>query len=535
MDRARLPVGQALMWGLLAACLAALFAAATFRHVADSSDVWDYSQEARQIHRGEGFTSLYTYPVQLNGGGPAFPVRWRMPGWAAVGSVLLSLGIPLPAGWFLLGVLFQAILVALVFLLGAQLHSPRAGAIAAACAVACPLLLDPYSPALSQVPTTALSAGVWLLLLRGRGATSAILAAGLAAAAWYVRAEALLMAPAWLWVASRPKSAGAPNVRRSVSFALAYAALCVPWLFALRAMAGSAAPIHGSPTLLYTPEFPGHFSTRAYETALPGLVEYALRYPASFAFRFAKDVAGFAVDLLAALGPLAVGFAAAGLLLREPRERWRSLAPALPLLVAAALQVAAFACLERSPRFLVPVVPLACVVIGIAASPILDRLCGRTMVAALFAMIVAERGVSVAFQARDAARRSTPLSAAVARELAASAEGFPPTALVLTDTPDWVAWHLDRPALLLPLWRQMDAVAAKHPVAGIFLSSGALARNVADREPEWARIIERCEPIPGYSGPRFLLDGARLYVRTVPPASHPPPAASAAPLSTPTK
>ena len=454
--------------------------------------------------------------------------------------------------WFYLAVASHALLVALIFLLAAQLGSPRAGAIAAACAVACPLFLDSFSPALSQVPTAALAAAVWLLLLRGTGVSTALVAAALAAAAWYLRAEVLIMVPVWLWVAGPPPEGRAPRAgeppearpgeggreprwRRSAVFALGYGALCVPWLLSLRGISGSTAPIHGSPTLLYTPEFPGHFSSRAYQTELPGLLQYIAQYPASFAFRFAKDAAGFGVDLLAALGPIAAGVALAGLLLREPRDRWRSLAPALPLVIAALLQITVFACLERSPRFLVPAASLACVVIGVAAAPALDRICGRTMVAALFATLILERGVTVAFQSREAARRSPPLGAVAAAELAASAVGWPRDALILSDVPDWVAWHLDRPALLLPLWRQVDQVAADHPVAAIYLSPGALSRNVSDRETDWVRTIERSAPIPGYAGPRYLAGDARLYVREISSAEASavePAPATATPLGT---
>jgi len=468
----------------------------------------------------------------------------RLVGYATVGAGILKLGFSLPDGWFAIAIFSHALLVALVFLLAAHLHSARAGAIAAASAIACPLLLDAYSPALSQVPTAMLSVAVWLLLMRGRGAGTALLAAVFSAAAWYMRGEALLMAPVWVWmavsvrrtdagaampvgattpaaaappvtpegVASRPSPDG-PDWLRGAVFACAYVALCVPWLIALKAMIGTAAPLEGNPMLLYTPEYPGYTSMRTYVEALPGIREYITAHPASFAFRFVKDAAGFGVDLLAGLGSIAVGLALAGLLLRETPERWRALTPAVPLLIAGALQFAAFSCLERSPRFLVPIVPLACIVIGIAAAPSLDRICGRAMVAALFAVLILERGAAVTFQTRDALRRFPPLDLALAGEMADRAADWPRGALLVTDVPDWFAWHIDRPALFLPRWSQMEQVAADHPIAGVFLTPDALDRNVRDGEPEWVRAIERWEPIPGYGPPEILAGGARLYLR----------------------
>jgi len=49
-------------------------------------------------------------------------------------------------------------------------------------------------------------------------------------------------------------------------------------------------------------------------------------------------------------------------------------------------------------------------------------------------------------------------------------------------------------------------------MAGIFLSPNAGARNLADGEVEWARRIERGEPIPTMHGPDLLTGGARLYL-----------------------
>lgn len=508
MNREPLPLRDAVAWALFAAIVATAFALATYPNVPPASDVWDYSQEARQLARGEGFTSLYTYPVHLGHDSPPFPVRWRMPLYAALGAALLKLGVALPAGYFTIGIVSHALLVGLLFLLATHLHSARAGAIAAAAAIACPLLLDPYSAALSQLPAAVLALGVWLLLLRGTGIRSACGAALLAAAAWYLRGESLVMVPVWIWAAS---SGG--RLRRGAAFASLYAALCVPWLIALRMSVGAAAPIQGNPMLLYTAQFPGYSSARTYGEALPGMVDYALHHPLALLWRFAKDAAGYGVDLLWGLGPIAVGLGVAGLLLREANARWRSLGPALPLLAAAAIQIAAFSLLERSPRFLVPAVPLLCAALGIAAAPSLDRFCGRRMVVAIFALLLLERGATLAFETREAARRFPPLPKGLAAEVTERVHMLPRSALIWTDVPDWIAWHLDRPALLLPLWRQMDRVAADYPTAGIFLSPNARERNLADGEGEWVRRSERVEPIPNCVGPEILSGGARIYLR----------------------
>jgi hypothetical protein len=523
----RLPWRAALLWALLALGIASLHAAVMVRQISPSSDLWDYSQQARQIARGEGFTSLYTYPTLLGAGEkPPYPVRWRMPLFSWRGSLMLQSGTPLPEGYFVLAAVAQALLVGLVFLLGAHFHSARAGAVAAAAAVACPLLLDSFNPGLSQVPVAAFGLIIWLLLLRGKGMPTAVVAAVIAAAIWYARAESALFVPLWFaaaWQGAKRADAGGSGPKpathplaRSVVFTLAVVVLCAPWPFLLRAVSGAAAPIHGNPMLLYTPQYPGYASSRTYLEAMPSYAGYILGHPATFALRWVKDVVGFLVDFGAGLGPIAIGLAMAGLLLREPKERYRDLSPTRLFFLAIVLQIAAFAALQRSPRFLVPVVPLACVAIGIAAAPALDRFSGRRMVILLFALLIGERAVTVAFDTRSAARRYPPLPAVLATALRERAPAWPRDQLLLTDVPDWSAWHLDRPALLLPTSQSMARVMEDHPVAAILLSPDARARNVADGDSTWVEIWDRVEPLAGFRGPMALPGGARLYERRNP-------------------
>jgi hypothetical protein len=504
-----IPWGSAAAWGVLALVFAAIFAWVTYSRVPPSSDVWDYSQEARQLARGEGFTSLYTYPTHLDAhAAPPFPVRWRMPLYAAIGAGLLAIGVPLPLGYFVVAVIAHAFLVALIFLLAAHFHSPRAGTMAAVFAIVSPILLDPFSAGLSQVSTAALGVAIWLLLLRYGRLSSAALAGVLASAAWYLRGESILMMPLWVACAARGR-----RWDRGLAFALVIAALCLPWIAHLRAQTGAGAPIQGNPMLLYTADFPGYSSTRTYLEPLPGPLAYVIAHPIAFAWRFAKDAAGYGMDLLWGLGPLTLGLGLAGLLLREPKERWKALRPTGWLLAAAAVQVAAFSCLERSPRFLVPALPLVCVALGIAAAPALDRFCGRRNQAVVLVLLVLERGVLVGIATRDAERRFPPLPAAAAAQLG-DALGPARDGIVWSDVPDWVAWHLDRPALLLPLWRQRERVAADHPVAGVYLSPGARTRNEADGEARWIRAADGLESIPGLSSPEALSAGGEVFLPT---------------------
>jgi hypothetical protein len=167
----------------------------------------------------------------------------------------------------------------------------------------------------------------------------------------------------------------------------------------------------------------------------------------------------------------------------------------------------------------VPAVPLVCVALGIVAAPSLDRICGRTRVIVLLAILILERCVMLGFETREAARRFPPLPRAFVTELREelTARGAihsdVRSALIWTDSPDWVAWHLDRPALLLPLWRQRERVAAEHPVQAIVLTREAESRNRADGEEEWVRTASRNERVPGFAGPFLVGDRGKVYIR----------------------
>jgi hypothetical protein len=263
--------------------------------------------------------------------------------------------------------------------------------------------------------------------------------------------------------------------------------------------------------LLYTPEYPGYSSTRTYLEPTPGVAAYIAAHPLTFAWRFAKDAVGYGIDLLWGLGPFALGLAIAGLLLRDPKGRWTVFRPAAWILVAALVQIAAFSCLERSPRFLVPAIPLIAVALGMGAAPTFDRICGRNRQAVLIALLVLERAILVGITTRDAERRFPPLppsTAAQRHDALGPARG----GIIWTDVPDWVSWHLDRPALLLPLWRQLDRVAADHPADAIYLSPGARSRNEADGEALWIRAADGLESIPGFSKPEALNAGGQVFL-----------------------
>src|SRR5256885_8238183 len=129
-----------------------------------------------------------------------------------------------------------------------------------------------------------------------------------------------------------------------------------------------------------------------------------------------------------------------------------------PLLIAIAWQILAMSALERSPRFLTPVLPLACVVLGIAAAPGLARLARRRALIAVFTAIVLERGANVIYQRGDAHRRFPPVGPATESVLAERIRGWPPAGPVLSAAPHWAPRAPQRPAPFLSPLRQLHAV-----------------------------------------------------------------------------
>src|SRR3972149_9123766 len=106
---------------------------------------------------------------------------------------------------------------------------------------------------------------------------------------------------------------------------------------------------------------PRSSSWRMVGVALPGPIAQLLEHPGDAAFRYARNVFGSVLDLLHALGPVGVGLAIAGLAIRRPRTRIDYRSPVAPLVLAILIQILALSAIHRAPRFLVPVMPLACV------------------------------------------------------------------------------------------------------------------------------------------------------------------------------
>ena len=163
--------------------------------------------------------------------------------------------------------------------------------------------------------------------------------------------------------------------------------------------------------------------------------------------------------------------------------------------------------------FLIPVVPLILTLIGVAGAPALARIFSPRVLTALLLVLTLERGARVLHQRADALRRFPPVPMDTVPELVKQAQDWPRGGLVLSDTPDWIAWHLDRPALLLPLRAQLDSLTEARPVPAIWLSPIARARNVADGDTAWVGAMDRDETLRGFSGPEALAGGSTLYVR----------------------
>ena len=269
--------------------------------------------------------------------------------------------------------------------------------------------------------------------------------------------------------------------------------------------------------LLYTPEYPGYSSWRMVGASLPGALEYLVQHPVSAALRYARNAAGYLLALLSGFGPVALGLAAAGLAVRRSRPRLDPVSPTSPLLLAIGLQAIGLSAVQHAPRFLTPVAPLVCVFVGMAAAALTDRWGGGRAAMALALALTLERAGTVAYQRRDALRRSAPLGRGTISALLDRTRNWPrDRGVLLTDVPDWAAWHLDRPALFLPLRGDVEEVARARPVSGIWLSRGARARNLADRDGAWVSAIDGNAPVAGFRGPEVLPDGSRLY-RHVPP------------------
>jgi hypothetical protein len=415
-------------------------------HVGETSDAWDYLQQARQIYRGDGFTSLFTYVPYLPSSRAhvehtgTFPQLWRQPGYPLLlaGSFALA-GAPEPNA-VLAAHAFAIVLLPVVTFAFARKFIPAGSAtVAGALAVLTPLAVgvgDPLAPTV-----------VFVTLLT---ATLAFVAHAAPRRAWIpfgvmLGLLALLRLETWLLVPGVLVGARwwMRGTRAASLGAIAIALLVVaPWHLRVAAIGDGPHNLRG----LYlhdTAQWERWEPHRSLQARDVSLVSYTVEEWPSIVSKTARNAARFGRDLAMVPAP-GVGLIGLAAILVGLRRRRRD---ATGFALAAAGLVIFISPLEYGARFMAPLVPA--LAIGVAGA---TRDWGR------WATLIGLVAVAIGF-GWSANRYRAPRFPAtnVVRTLAASS----PTdgRIIVSDTPTLVAWMWDRPAVWTPRPNESVAVA----------------------------------------------------------------------------
>jgi len=404
-------------------------------------DSWEYGVVARSLLAGSGFRTAVVHPPLwiLRDGAGTVPVLVHGPLVPVLLTPLVSVGgagVVEQVAW--LAALFAALAALALHRLGERWHAPPTGAAAALAFTLSPLTLRAVHH------DVALPLGAWLLTLalgqlartRPRGGRAGLaLGAGL-----LVRPEFLLALPLLAWLAG-------PARRRFVLVALAP---LVPWMWHGWVHAGS--PLFNLSSYLLI----GYWGSRPEISVMRDFALPPRAWPQALVGELAelpgKWLSFFPHALkrvLFAPSPFTGWLAPLGALLalQGPLSRPLAIAGAgLALLPLAIMTVTLF-----DERYVVPFLPVFALAAARGAAEAVEWLpaWARRPRAWLTAFVVLL--ALTALPALEAGRREGALSRARLRVERAGLATLPPAAPganpVFTDTPDFVAWTLRRPAV----------------------------------------------------------------------------------------
>ncbi|MCA9426423.1 MAG: glycosyltransferase family 39 protein, partial [Candidatus Omnitrophica bacterium] len=194
------------------------------------SDVWDYSQLARNLAEGEGYVSNFTYPLALHyETEPPFPTLWRVPLFSSlIAFVFWLTGSPslwVPSALAGLAFVFAAALTAG---LGCRILSRPLAGVAVLMVVLLPHLLSSALWGLTEnVYVCFVLIAVWAMFRNTRGFDLA--AGAFLGLSWLTRSNTIFLIPGilvWTLISEVTWRGGIVRATRIFS---ALCAVCAPW------------------------------------------------------------------------------------------------------------------------------------------------------------------------------------------------------------------------------------------------------------------------------------------------------------------
>lgn len=488
------------------------------------SDMWDYLQLARQLHAGQGFSSLFTYPIFLSSGGAdggMFAELWRPPGFPLLVAALFPFGGgPFTAAPLVLQIAGYALAVLGTYLLALEFVSGRWALLAALVVALSPGVLGVTEPGIATSLFTAGLVFGFLLATRAGTRLGAAATGLLFGVLLLLRGETLLLLPAlvwFLWAGER-----GDRHRRIWICLAAVAVVQVPWVVRNALVTGR--PFFSPSSLLYvdTSVFPGWESSRHLDLLDRSPLLWALGHLDVIAHKALRNLFHFLRQglllPLPALAPFV--WAATGRLTGLGKVS----AYCASVLIGLGLFVLLLAPLEYAPRLLHPFIPLLAVVgvlllerfrevrwsdgtPRVAHRPTLF-IAGAVLVLALLEFVAGVTASRREWRAWE--RENLPRAAA----LASLAPELPPEGWYLADYPTWYAWHLRRRFVWLPVAADLPRVrVAGTPPAGLLVDA---ERGAPGFDPTGLPTARQLEALPELAG--WTRHDAGAFVRFVPGA-----------------
>jgi len=463
-------------------------------------DAFDYAQMGRQISRGEGMTSLQTFPYALGwlaehdrDASPPWPNVWRfpLPTWIRAASFALfgeSDGAAIAPG-----LLFSAFTATLLFALGNRLGGPVAGLASAAVWIVSASQRELSTTGLSEPGAALLACAIALAALRSRalGMRAVALAGALLGLALLHRTNLAALAPVALLLALGAQRD--ERARRAIAFAASSIAVALPfWAY--------SAAAHGDPFVNLTTDRGllrlalgrDPFYLLDVGDADGALARSLALYPSGWTWSWLRDAAprmlgrDLAIFAPVALLALAVELRA---LARDPVARERA---ALTGLAATGLAATALVFAPIYPEVLRFYWPYAPLFVAAACAGALARV----------PQGAARAGAAVALVALFALlaprERAAPLEGSAndlpSRDVSELAQLVAPGRVIASDVSFAVAWQAERASVrFVGNWDVLAAIDARVVrIDAIHLSPQAPARFAAPlAQPPLSQIFER--------------------------------------------
>lgn len=469
------------------------------------SDVWDYLQLARNIAEGEGFASNFTYPLALHyDDSPPFPTLWRVPLHSAlIASLFLPTGGP--SMWVPTIVTFAsfALTAALTAMLGVRLCERSAAGAAVILVVLSPHLLSSSLWGLTETLYTSLLLMFAIAFLRQTpwGDRIAGICLGLS---WLTRSNTLFLLPGLvLWIAL-VETTSWDRVKRGARILGWLALVCSPWWVRNVLVVGNPfANVASYLPYTFTETWPAWTLLR---TVVPPGAELPHAPIEDLLHRGVANIWSFGVrQRFLSANPLAIGLYYFGIYwaLRNRKSNPCTWTFAAFVGASETLLMVALCFINPEIRIYSTILPLVYLVALLPLQGSFDNT-GRYAWKFATVMVLA---ISLVYLGRFAVHHPNGnWPALTPNEVAEIRSRIPSEGVILSDTPDYLAWTLDRYTLALPTLKSLEELEAcelKATVLHLAPASGTLMDDEGDEAQGWREFRQGRLELPQV-GPLLL-------------------------------